>query len=264
VRCAEAAAAGVALTRMSDPAATAAPPAAERASGFLANLLDLFFAPGEAFAAMLRKPGFLVPMVLHVALAASFTGIWLQKVDKIEFMKAQMEQSPRWERVPVEQRPAILERQASFFPVFAWSGALVFAPLLTFVVAGIYLFVFRFFYASEIDYKRSLTVVASSLATVAIVSTPLILGVLALKGDWNINPQEALQANPSMFLEKQATAKPLWALASSLDLFMFWLLFLFASGYGAASRRSWSWALPGVAVPWMLLVIGKVALAFAF
>ncbi len=250
---------------MSDPAAGAAqPPAVERSSGFFANLLDLFFAPGEAFAALLRKPGFMVPLILHVALAAAFTGIWLQKVDKIEFMKGQAEQSPRWERVPVEQRATILERQAGFFPTIAWSGALVFAPLLTFVVGGIYLFVFRFFYASEIDYKRSLTVVASSLATVALVSTPLILGVLALKGDWNINPQEALQANPSMFLEKQTTAKPLWALTSSLDLFMFWLLFLLASGYGAASKRGWSWALPGVVVPWLLLVIGKVALAFAF
>src|SRR5262245_16370445 len=249
---------------MSDSSAVPAAAAAERSSGFFANLADLYFSPAEAFAALLRKPNFLAPMLLHVALAATFTGVWLQKVDKIEFMKAQAEQSPRWERVPVEQRGVILQRQAGFFSVFAWSSAFVFAPLITFVVAGIYLFVFRFFYASEINYKGSLTAVASPLATVALVSRPLILGVMALKGDWNINPQEALQANPSMLLEKQATAKPLWAAASSLDLFVFWLLFLFASGYGAASKRSWSWALPGVAVPWVLLVIVKVALAFAF
>jgi hypothetical protein len=67
-----------------------------------------------------------------------------------------------------------------------------------------------------------------------------------------------------MFLDKQTTAKPLWALAASLDLFMFWLLFLLASGYGAAAKRGWSWALFGVLVPWALLVILKVGLAFAF
>jgi hypothetical protein len=250
---------------MSDSSAVPAPAAAaERSAGFFANLADLFFSPGEAFAALLRKPNFLVPMLLHVALAASFTGVWLQKVDKIEFMKAQAEQSPRWEQVPVEQRGVILQRQAGFFPVIAWVSAFVVAPILTFAVAGIYLFVFRFFYASEVTYKQSLTIVAATLATVALVSTPLILGVLAMKGDWNINPQEALQANPSMFLDKQTTAKPLWALAASLDLFMFWLLFLLASGYGAAAKRGWSWALFGVLVPWALLVILKVGLAFAF
>jgi hypothetical protein len=121
--------------------------------------------------------------------------------------------------------------------------------------------VFRFFYASDLSFKQSLTVVTASFATLALLTTPLLLSVLALKDDWTIPPQEALQANVTLFLDKQAAPKWLWAVGSSLDLFSFWLIFLLAAGFAAASKRGWTWALPGVVVPWALFVIGKVALS---
>lgn len=248
---------------MSDAAAAPPPPAeTQKPAGFFANLIDIYFAPGDAFTSLLRKPNFVVPLLLNVALGAAFSGIWLQKVDKLEFMKAQVEQSARWERVPLEQRATILERQASFVPVFTWVFALVIGPLVVVIAAAVLLFVFRFFYASEVDFKQSLTIVASAIVAVGLIATPLILGVMALKGDWNINPGEALQANVSMFLDKQTTAKPLWALAMSLDLFMFWRLSLLTAGFAAASKRGWSSALPGVLVPWALMVTALIGLSF--
>jgi len=250
------------LIPMSDLSVAAPAPAEpQKPSGFFANLIDLYFAPAEGFANLLRKPNFLVPLVLQVVLGAAFAAIWLQKVDKVEFMRAQMEQSPRWERVPVEQRAAILERQAGAIPPFTWGFALLGGPLMTAILAAIFLFIFRFFYASDVDFKRALTIVASALVAVGLVATPLMLGVLAMKGDWSIDPNEALQANPSIFLDKQTAAKPLWALATSLDLFMFWRLFLLAAGFGAAAKRNWSWALPGILVPWALMVAVKVGLS---
>jgi hypothetical protein len=230
----------------------------QRPTGFIANLIDLYFSPAEAFANMLRKPSFLVPLVLQIALGAAFSAIWLQKVDKVEFMKAQVEQSTRWERVPVEQRATILQRQASAIPAFTWGFALVGGPLMTVILAAIFLFVFRFFYASEVTFKQAITIVASMMVAVGLVATPLLLGVLALKGDWNIDPAEALSANLSILFDKQTAAKPLWALASSLDLFMFWRLFLLAAGFGAAAKRNWTWALTGILIPWVLMVAIKV------
>jgi hypothetical protein len=89
-----------------------------------------------------------------------------------------------------------------------------------------------------------------------------MLLVFALKGDWNLNPQELLQANPTALLEKDAVAKPLWALLSSFDLFSFWVLFLLAVGFGVASKRATGSAFWGAAAPWLLYVMGKVAFAF--
>lgn len=232
--------------------------------GFLSALAGIWFEPGATFAALLPRPRWVAPLLLMMAMNLGFTAIWMQKVDPSEFMRLQNEKSPRWEQVPPERREAMVEQQVKFFRVFAWLGPAVFAPLFVVIVAGIFLFVFRFFYATETTFKQSLTVVAWVFAAVSVISSPLMLGVLALKGDWNLNPQEVLQANPTLLLDQQATAKPLWAAASSLDLFSFWMLFLLAAGYAASARKRASWALPGVIAPWALWVLGKIGVAFLF
>jgi hypothetical protein len=87
---------------------------------------------------------------------------------------------------------------------------------------------------------------------------------MGLKGDWNLNPQEALQANATLFLDRAAVARPLYALVGSLDLVSFWQIGLLAVGFAVASRREVKKAMWGVAVPWALLVLGKVVLAALF
>lgn len=237
-----------------------APPAGpEKSSSFFANLMDLYFSPGEAFTSLLRKPGFLVPMALHLSLSLGFTAIWLQKTDAHAFMKARMEESGR---VPPERVDEFAARQAGSLPMFAWVGGALGPPIAVLVLAGVLLFVYRFFYSSEVNFSQSLTIVASTFAALALISTPLLLGVLALKGDWTIAPQEALHANLSLLLDKQSASKWLWALLSSFDLFTFWVMFLLAAGFGAASKRNWSWALAGILVPWALWVACKVGFSF--
>ena len=49
-----------------------------------------------------------------------------------------------------------------------------------------------------------------------------------------------------------------------MALFGGWLIFVLASGFAARSKKSWSWALAGIAVPWALWVAGKVALSSFF
>ena len=163
------------------------------------------------------------------------------------------------DKIPADQREAILERAGSQMKIFTWPGA-VLGPLLSvLVVGGVLMFIYRFFFAAEVTYKQSLAVTAWTFFALALVSTPLLLLVFQLKGDWNLNPQEILQANLGLLVEKASTAKALWAFLTSLDLFTFWTLFLLASGFGVASRKSTASAVWGVAIPWLVIVIGKVA-----
>ena len=82
-----------------------------------------------------------------------------------------------------------------------------------------------------------------------LLTTPLMLLVFQLKGDWNLNPQELLQANLSLLLDKATAAKPLWALLSSIDVFSLWMVFLLAAGFAVASRKTTGQAIWGVACP---------------
>jgi len=236
-----------------------------RQSGLLQRVFGLWTSPGEAFASILRRPQVLAPLIALVAVQLAFTEIWMRQVDPAEFVKVQMEESGQWEKIPVDGRAQVVESQGRLFPIMAWAGAVLGAPILVLVAAAFYLFVFRFFYASQVSFKPALSIVAHAFLAVGLVTAPLTLLVLALKGDWNINPQAAIQANLSLLLgDREEVPKFLWSVAESLDLFSFWALWLLALGFGLASSRRWSQVLAGVLAPWAIYVVGKSALAGLF
>jgi hypothetical protein len=246
------------------PAPSPAPVTPEKPGGFFQNLIDVYFSPREAFTRIVRSPAFVLPLVAYLVLVLGFTGIWMSKMDPVEFMKVQIEESGRADRIPADQREAIIEQQARWMPIFAWVGGIVGTVVVFLVVAGVLLFVFRFFYASEVTFRQAVAIVSWTFFAVGLVTTPLTLLVLQLKGDWNINPQEAVQAHLGLLLDKATAAKPLWALLSSIDAFSIWMVFLLAVGFGVASRKTTGSALWGVGICWALFVLGKVGWAALF
>jgi len=245
-------------------APTPEPVTPEGSGGPLQNLLDLYFEPRTAFGRIVKTPAWVLPFIGHLVLALAFTGVWLNHMEPEEFMKGQLQESGQWDKLTPEQREGAIDQQAKFIPIFSWVSAFVFTPILFLVVSGTLLFMFRFFYAGEVSFKQALAIVCWSFLAVAVISIPLMLGVMTLKDGWNINPQEALQANPSLLLDKAETAKPLWALVTSFDLFSFWLMFLLASGFGVACRKTTGSAFWGVALPWALIIAVKVGAAAIF
>lgn len=248
---------------MSD-AAVAPPTAPDAGGGFFQNLIDLWFSPREAFARILRGPRLLVPIVVYALVVLGFTGVWMSKMDPHEFMKTQIEESPRADQMSAEQKAQIVEQQARFMPVFGWVvGPLVITVVLL-VISGALLFVYRFFYGGDVVFKQSFAIVLWTFLAVSVVSVPVTLAVLALKGDWNVDPNQAVMANLGLLLDKQTAAKPLWALFTSIDLFVLWMVFLMAVGFGVACRKPTSSAIWGVGVAWALVVAVKVGWSALF
>lgn len=241
-----------------------APVTPETPGGFFQNLVDVYFSPREAFTRIVRSPRFLVPLAAYLLLVLGFTGIWMSKIEPREFMKMQLEESGQWDKIPAERREAVLEAAPTQIKIFGWLGPVVFVPLMLVVTAAVLMFVFRFFYSSETVFKQAFAIVSWVFFAVALVTTPLLLLVLQLKGDWNVNPQDAVQANLGLLLDKSTAAKPLWALFTSIDVFSLWMVFLLAVGFAVASRKKTSAALWGVAIPWLLIVLIKVGWAALF
>ena len=241
-----------------------APVTPDTPGGFFQNLVDVYFSPREAFTRIVRQPSFVLPLVAFLVLVLGFTGLWMSKVDPVEFMKTQFEESGQWDKLPADQRDTILESAAGRMKTFGWIGPVIFTPLMLVVVAAGLMFVFRFFYASEVAFKQAFAIVSWCFFAVGLVTTPLLMLVFYLKGDWNVNPQEAVQANLSLLLDKSEAARPLWALFTSIDVFSLWQVFLLAVGFGVASRKTTGSAFWGVAIPWLLIVLVKVGWAALF
>jgi len=239
-------------------------PVPESGGGFFQNLIDVYFAPREAFTRIVRSPRILIPLVVYLILVLGFTGVWMQKADPVEFMKTQIEESGRADRIPPEQREGIIEQQAKMMPIFAWVVGPVSIGVMLLVIAGALLFVYRFFYAAEVGFKQAFAIVTWVFLAVGLITTPVTLAVMSLKGDWNINPQEAVQANLGLLLDKSTAAKPLWALLTSIDVFSLWMVFLLAVGFGVASRKTTGSAIWGVGIAWAIIVLCKVGWSALF
>jgi Yip1 domain len=190
--------------------------------------------------------------------------VWLRKSDHLEVARVQLEESGFFDRIPPEQHAAIIERQARLLPVFAGLGPTVILPIVTVLIAGFFLFVYRFFYASDTTFRQSLAVLTwASLAYYALL-TVLTALVMTLKNEWSIDPHSAIQASPVALFEKAAVPKPLYVLLEELDLFWIWLLLLLSAGYAAATRRTVRSAATGVLASRAVILAIKVALAAVF
>ncbi len=252
---------------MEEATLSAAPavPAAETAErSFGARLLGMLLEPAEEFRSIVARPRFWLPLLGWVVLGLAFTAVWMQNVDLREFMMNQIQLSGRADRIPADRMDAIIDSQTGFVKVFAWVGAVAVPLGTTLIVAGVFMLVFRFFYAGQITFAQSMAIVAWSFFTMKLVTLPATLLVMFFRGDWNVNPEEALQAGGALFVDRQTTAKPLWTLLYSLDLFSVWLMAMLSIGYGVAIRRPATTAAVGVVSAWVLYVLARVAMSAFF
>ncbi len=221
------------------------------------DIIDLFFSPGEAFPSLLKRSKFWLPVVAWLVLSFAFQGTWLAKMDTAEFLRNQAELAGKPAQLPPDSALGVVK-------IVMWVTTFAATPLVLLALAGIFLLVFRFMVGADVKFRQSLTIVAWSFLIVGLVSVPLMLGVMAYKGEWNMAPNVVLQANVAALLDRATTAKPLYALADSIDLFSFWTLFLLTTGFAAAAKRPVDAAAAGVLVPWAVYVLIKVGLAFLF
>jgi hypothetical protein len=145
-----------------------------------------------------------------------------------------------------------------------WVVIPIFIGIMLLAVSGTLMFVFRFFYSGEVTFKQALAIVVWTFLAVGLISTPVMLTVLTLKGDWNVDPNQVVQANLGLLLDKSTAAKPLWALFTSVDAFVLWMVFLLAVGFGVSCKRKTSAALWGVVIPWLVVVAIKVGASALF
>jgi len=139
-----------------------AAPVAAPEHGLGQRMGGLLFSPREEFPSILARPHFWVPLVCWMALAVAFTAFWLQKVDAREFMRAQIVQSGRADKMAPGQMEQVLETQAGFFKPISWASTLLAPPIITLIVAAVLLFVFRFFYAGDVTFAQAISITAWS------------------------------------------------------------------------------------------------------
>jgi hypothetical protein len=231
--------------------------------GAFARITGVFFEPGKTFADIGRRPTWIAPVLVLIVAALLVTIATTKKIGMEQIIRQQMESNPRTAQLPAEQREQAIAVQARIGGMVAYAIP-VLIPVFYVIISGV-LMAFTAMMSAGLRFKQVFAVVCHANLP-GIVSAILTVVVIFLKNPTEFNPQNPLAFNPAAFMDPTTSSKFVYSLASSLDLFSFWVIFLLATGFSAAAGKRFPFgkALTAVLIPWAIWVLGKSALAGAF
>jgi hypothetical protein len=250
---------------MADAASSLDTPQGTPSKSFLSRLVGVFIEPGETFEDIARKPNWIPPLVVLILVSFSVVETMLMKIGASQIVMQGLERSGRAATMDPAQVSQIVERSAGIMRIVMPAGALLGAPIFLLIVAGIGILFLNVFFGQHAKFKNVFSVVCYA-------NLPSILGALmaislVLFGDAAaFNPQAPAPTNPGFFMNPLTSSKAVFALASSLDVLIFWFMALLAMGLSRVVQKKvkTSTVFLSYLGVWVLLVAVKVGIALIF
>jgi len=229
--------------------------------GQFSRIIGVFFEPKKTFEDIAKRPTWLVPVVLLMIATLAVIVTMSQQVGWERIVRHSMEASSRAQNMTPEQREQAISMGVKFGSIMAYVSV-VFLPVIYVIMAGVLLGVASGLLSAGLRFKQVYSVVCYGSLPGLLVAI-LTIVVMHLKNPDEINVQNALAFNPGAFMDPNQGSKFLYSLASSLDLFTFWMILLMATGLKAAAGKKLTFggALFAVVLPWAVYVLGKSAWA---
>ncbi len=224
-----------------------------------ARLFGVFYEPGKVFADLAEKPRWIVPVILGILFALSFTYAVSARIGWEQTIRQTLANSPRTADLPADQREQAIARGAKFAGVAGWVGSVAGPPLFILIVAGVLTGLFNALLGADLRFIQAFSITAYAFLIRGLYTLMMIL-VLYLKPpedfDIRVSP-----FSPAAYLDRHDTPKWLMSLAGSLDLFAIWTLIVLAIGFAVAARKmSFAKSLTAIGIPWLLFAIATMIL----
>jgi Yip1 domain len=230
----------------------------------LGRLSGVLFEPSAAFRDISTHTRWWPPLAIIAVLSLGFIFMFSQRVGFDRFVRQQMDLNPKIQQMDAAQREQALAVSMKITPVIVYVAAVAALPVITLIVSAVFLLIFRTFLGAAVTFGQVFAVCCYALVPY-ILSSIMSFAVLMLKDPDQFDLQNPSPTNIAAFLDVTSTPKWEYSLATSIDVFTFWVLVLLATGLSVASRKiSWATSLTWVVGSWALWVALKVGLAAAF
>jgi hypothetical protein len=224
-----------------------------------ARIFGVFYEPGKVFADVAERPRWLVPIIVSILFALSFSYAISSHIGWDQTIRQTFANNPRVAELPADQREQLVARSAKFASIVGWIGAVAGPLFFTLVIAGILTGIFNGLLGTELKFMQMFAISAYAFLVRGLYTVLLIL-LLYLKPPEDFNIQVS-PFSPAAYMNRTENPKWLMSLAGSLDLFTIWTIVLLAIGFSVAAKKlSFSKALTGIAIPWLIWVIALMAL----
>jgi hypothetical protein len=224
--------------------------------GPLARIPGALFTPIPTFESIARKPTWLAPLVLWIAVSLSFAAVLLPRVDFDRMIRGQLEKRGP---VPEERIERIVDRQKSIAPVLYNAMAVVSPAAISLLVALVFWGAFQAF-GWQLTFRQSFGATAHAFLPAALGAL-LFIPVLARQS--SVDPRtmgDLLRSNLGFLVDRQSSPA-VHSILQSFDVFSFWALALLGIGLSAAARVGRGEAYGLVGALWALFVLGKAGFA---
>jgi hypothetical protein len=230
------------------------------AQSFPERLMGIFISPAETLADVARKPDFLAPLILGVLGAIAVTETMLWKIGMERIVRTSIEQSSRASSMSPDQIDQAVRQGARIGAIFAHLGGIVMVPIVLLVLAGLGLLIVNVIFGARTKFKTVFSLICYA-NLVSLLGSLMAVAVILFGDPDHFNPQNPVPSNVGFFLNPREVSKPLYALASSADIFTIWLLILMAVGLSEGTGRkvkplSIFLVYAGFWVIWILVKVG--------
>jgi hypothetical protein len=227
-----------------------------------ARIAGVFFEPKKAFADIAARPRWIVPLLLLMLASFGIAMFYNQKGVMRLSTEQQMSKNPQIAQLPPDQRAAAYERGMKIASIIMYCIPIL-IPIVYLIISLVLWGVAAGILSAPLRFGQMFAIVTYAQLP-GLLMTGLIAASVAMKKDISdFNVQNPLMFNPGAFMDQTTAPKFIYSLASSLDLFSFWIIFLLATGIKAAAGKkiSFGGALFAVILPWAVFVLGRAALS---
>ncbi|MGA2355390.1 MAG: YIP1 family protein [Terriglobales bacterium] len=229
------------------------------------RLIGTFFSPSKSFADLRRNASWWAPFLIIAIVSVSFISVVDQKVGfrKVVENLIQLEpkQAERVDRIPADQREAVMQRQATITKFISYAVPLI-ALVIYAVFAALLFGTLKFAASGDLKYKTLFALIVYSRLPLIFGPLLAILSLLAgVSGD-GFNLRNPVATNPGYFIGPDGSPV-LRALLTPFDVFSLWSLILTAIGISCISKVKRGTAYAVVFGWFAVYVLGAVLLAAA-
>jgi membrane protein, antimicrobial resistance system len=239
-------------------------PEAQASISPVGRLFGVLFSPGKTFEDIARKPNWLLPSLVLLIFSVIASACLVQRVDWNDVVRSQIEKSSAASQLSAEQKDQRAAMGAKVAPIIAYVGSVV-GPVVLLLVVGLVMWgAYALFSGVNAGFPTAFSITAHSFMT-TLVGTPIFLIILFLKPKGTIDIENPMATNLAAFLPGD-TAKWLFTLCKSVDIFTIWSLILIAIGFAAVNpKKMKTGKAMGVAFAvWIAYVVVRTGIAWVF
>jgi hypothetical protein len=228
------------------------------------RLGGVFISPVEAFRAIARDPDILPPLIALIAISVIAWEVILHTIGIEQIIRSQLEASGRASAMTAQQMQQAISGGAKFAPIVGRVIALVSVPFFIVILALVGMAIVKGIFGLQISFKTAYSV--STYAWLPWLISGVLVIVVVLFGDPSaFNLASPAPTSLAFFLSQQSVARPLYAAATSIDIFSFWTMGLLGVGFSEATGRKTRpltifLCFFGLWVIWVLIRMGLAAL----